>query len=155
MISLQVPSDLHLHQLMPLAWINRINHPQLVLFRVGLAFEFYLGIKVPAPLQVILQIATAFIEQIIIQRVFFVYWNTPLEDAAADFETLGSNDHRRSQLNVEGVINGIGFWTVGTLGDRYLRQPSVLFLIFLAQSIQRSGHQLGGNKITRMQMGRF
>ena len=111
--------------------INLVDGPQLIGVRAAFP-KIHLGVKIAPGLHVIEQVAAAFIQQIVIERIFFIDRNISFEDATADLETLGLNIHDRTGLYVECVVHNIGFWSIQTLHHRNLRHKTVLFLIFFA-----------------------
>ena len=67
--------------------INGVDHLQtLALRRVLLAYTDG-GIEVAQGLQMILNVTPAFVQQVIVDRAFFIDWHQFLERMLADFET--------------------------------------------------------------------
>ncbi len=108
-----VPDDLELRQLVAFSWVDGIGDTQFIGGNCGLLLAD-LGIEVAAPLHVVEQITAPFVEQVIVERVFFVHGNALLELGTADLEALRGNINFRSGLDFEGIIDGIGFRTIGS-----------------------------------------
>ena len=76
---------------MTVAGIDRVDHLQtLAVLRVVLAHADR-GLEVAERLQVVLDIAAAFVEQIVVDCAFFVNGHQLLQRALADLEALGGN----------------------------------------------------------------
>ena len=125
------------------ARINRVNHPQLILRGLVVLLEIDLGIEVPTSLQVVEQIAAAFVEQVVIQGAFLVNRYIILEYRTTNPKALRSDVNDRSRLNTIGIVHGIGLRPVSPFGDGDLRQKPVLLLILLAQALQGLGNTIG------------
>ncbi len=106
--------------------IDLVDHPQ----SLGVVFflDLNLGVEMAARLQVVEQVALAFVQQIVVDGVFFVDRDFFFQHAAADVVSPGVDHHHRAGIDLKGEIHGIGFRMVGLVGDGNLRQRAVLLL---------------------------
>ena len=112
-----------------------INHAQiLTILRASLADGNGCG-KVPEGLQVVLKVAAAFVEQVIIDRALFVDWNKFAKLTLADAESVRGNFDDRAAFHLKGVVHGVAFRTVGADCDRDLCEQAILLLIARANPL--------------------
>ena len=94
------------------------------------------GVEVAEGLQMILDVAPAFVEQVIVDGAFFVDWNQFLEHVLAEFKTFGGNVYHRTAVHFEDVVHGVALGTIGAAGYFDLRKQAILFLIATANLLQ-------------------
>ena len=94
------------------------------------------GVEVTKRLKMVLNVAPAFVEQIVVDRAFFIDWHQPVQDALAELETLGGNLHHRAAVHFEDVVHRVALGMVGAAGHRDLGEQTVLLLIAAANSLQ-------------------
>jgi len=75
------------------------------------------GIEIAQALHVIEQIAPAFVQQVIVESVFFIDRDILSQLGASYLEALDRDHNLRSRLDVKGIIHGICFRTISPTGD--------------------------------------
>src|ERR1700737_2847807 len=98
-------------------------------------------------------VAPAFVEEIIVDRSFFVDWHQLPQLALAEFKTLGRNRHYRTTIHFEDIVHRVEFGTIGAGGDRDLGEKTILLLISGAYSLQGARNAAGDDRIAGMQLG--
>src|SRR5882672_12170140 len=138
-----------------LARINCINYAQtLAILCCTLAYAD--GSREEAEcLKMVLEIAAALIEQVVVHSAFFVDGNQFPQLALTDFESFGRYLHDRPAFHLEGVVHGVGFGAVGANSGLDLCQKAVLLLIMFANALQSPGkagcrHALAGLKLRHL-----
>ena len=121
------------------AGVDVIDHPQLLARRRCRLFHRHLGVEVPASLQIIGQVAPAFVQQIIVQRILMVNRDFSSQHTSADGKTLGVYHDHGTGVDQEGKVDGVGFGMVFLFGDGNLGQDALLLLQLLAQVLKRVG----------------
>ena len=115
-----VTCNLYLQELVTLPRIDVIGDPHCI-WGSRILLHADLGVEVATALHVIQQIASALVQQVIVQCVFFVDGNILLELGAADLKAFSRDIDFGSGLDIEGVIHRVGFRKVGPDRDRDLR----------------------------------
>ena len=147
-----VARDRQLHQLVPFARVDVVGHPHFA-GRDRVLLHRHLGIEVAQALHVVEQVAPAFVQQVIVERIFFVHRNVLLDLGAADLETFDRDLNLRSGLDVKGVVHRIAFRAIGPAGDRDLGQEAVLLLILFSQPVQGAADALHGHVVPGVHLG--
>ena len=95
--------------------IDGINHLTIAVLRAVLAYANR-GLEVTKGLKMVRDVAPAFVEQIIVDRAFFIDWHQLLQHALAEFKTLGRNLHHRTAVHFEDVVHRVELGMVGAVG---------------------------------------
>ena len=146
-----VAGDIDEFEFMQGAGIDAIDHTQS--FIDGFLLKAHFGVEQAARLEVIQEVAIAFIEQIVIDGVLFINWDFFLENTAADAIAESVDDHNGAGVDEKCVVDGVALGMIFLLGDRNLSENALLFLEFLAQVLQRVGDAGGGDTIAGMHAG--
>ncbi len=133
--------------------IDSIRYAQLVFGWVRMPLDSYFNVEISASLEIIQQVTPALVDQVVIERAFFVNRHISLEDATTNFETTDSDIHRGAGINLEVVVHGICFRPVVALGNGDLRQQTVSLLIFLPQPLQGPSDMVNGNAVSGVHLG--
>ena len=114
-----VAGDLNLHQLVARAFIDHVDDAEFVVLRIVVSPECYPGIEIALRLQVVQQVTTAFVQQVVIECIFLEDGNRLPQLAPADPGALDNDVHRRTRLYVERVIDSMLLRFTGkvSLGD--------------------------------------
>ena len=134
-----VALDANGRQFMAIPGIDVVHHLQAFSILRVMLMHCHRNFEVPQSLHVVLDVAPPLIEQIIIDRAFFVDRHQPPKNALAQFETFRSNRDRRAAIHLEHVVHGVARRLVGATCDRDLRQQSVLLLVARPNALQRTG----------------
>src|SRR5208282_4963677 len=102
------------------AGIDGVNHLQILAALRAVLAHANGGLEITKSLKMVLNVAPAFVEQIIVDRAFFVDWHQSVQHALAEPETLGSNLHHRTAVHFEDVVHRIALGLVGAAGHRDL-----------------------------------
>src|SRR5947209_3525728 len=117
-----------------------------------LALKLDGGIEIAARLHITEQIPLAFVQQVIIQRIFLIDRHAFLDDVLAQVESFDRYFYRWSRFSLEGVVHRIARYNILLFRDADLSQPVVMLLIFLANPIQRIARLLRRDNITGVQV---
>ncbi len=147
-----VAGDGQPHQLVPLARVDVVGHPHFA-GRDRVLLHRHFGIEVTQPLHIVEQVAPAFVQQVIVEGIFFVHRDVPLDLAAADLETFDRDFNLGSGLDFKSVVHRIAFRTIGPAGDRDLGQEAVLLLILFSQPVQGTADALHGHVVRSVHLG--
>ena len=121
--------------------------------RAGFLLDLDGGVEVAAALEIVEEVALAFVQQVVVESVFLVDRNFFFQESAADAKTLGVDDDDRSGFDQIGIVDGVRFGMVFLLGNRNLSQNALLLLKFLAQALKRIGDPGGGDAIAGVHPG--
>ncbi len=119
----------------------------------GFLLDLDRGVEMAAALQIVKEVALAFIEQVVVEGIFLVDRNFFFHDTAADVESQGVNHDDGAGFDEIGIVDGVGFGVVFLLGDGNLSQDALLFLKLLAQALKRIGDAGGGDAIAGVHAG--
>ncbi len=134
-------------KLVPRIFLNPEKHVQPAFARLLLG-KADLYVKVALSLKIVLDVARPFVQQVVIDRIFFKDRDQLFHQSPAQFGAFYFNVHGRSAGNIEGVIQAIVLSMVHPLGQGHLGFQTVLFLQALAQALQRPGSLACGHKVS-------
>ena len=120
---------------------------------IVLFLDFHLGVKMSPGLQIIEQVLHALIQQVIVDGIFLVNGDLPLEHATTHVIPARRNQHHRAGVDLKGKIQRIPLWPISLCGDRHLSEGAVLLLELSAQPLQRARHAGGGDAIATIDVG--
>ena len=132
-----VSRDLDQFEFMHGTRIDTVDDPKAV--RTAFLLKIDGGIEVAAALEIVEEVALAFVEQVFVESVFLIDGNLSFQDAAADVKSLGVDHHDRTRVEEEGVVDRVGFWVILLFGDRDLGEHALLLLKLLTQTLKTSG----------------
>src|SRR5271166_551574 len=115
--------------------------------------KVHAGIEQAAGLEVVEKIALPFIEQVVVDGIFFVDGDFLFQYAVADMKAQRVKHHDGTGIDEIGVIDGVRRRVVGLPRDGNLSQDPLLFLEFLAQALQRIGNTGCSNSVAGMHPG--
>ena len=118
------------------AGIDGVNDLQILALRRGVLAHDNGSLEVTKGLQMVLDVAPAFVEEIVVNRAFFVNWHQLFQYALAEFETLGGNLHHRTAVDFEDVVHSVALGIVGAAGHLDLGEQPILLLIATANALQ-------------------
>ena len=74
---------------MAVAGIDGVNHLQILSLLRAVLAHANRGLEVTQSLKVVLDVAPAFVEQVVVERAFFIDWHQLPQHVVAEFESLG------------------------------------------------------------------
>src|SRR5689334_8546280 len=101
------------------------------------------GVEIPPYLKVVAKIAAALIQQVIVDGILLVHRHKFLKPLLADAVTFGTDVDRRSLVDLEDVVKAISFGMVLPRDERDLRFQVRVFLVMLAQRLERASYLRG------------
>src|SRR5258708_34366638 len=90
----------------------------------------------------VLNVAAAFIQQVIVDCAFFVDGHEFLQYTLGEFETLGRNLNYRPAFNFENVVYCVAVGLIGAVSDLDLCEQTILLLIAPANSLQGASNAI-------------
>ena len=109
-------------EFVPVSGIYRVHHLQILPIARVVLTDLHGGVKVAQCLQMVLNIAPAFVEQIVIHRTFFVDRHQPVQNVLADLEPLRRNLHHRTAIYFEDIIHRVALRLIRAAGRRDLSE---------------------------------
>lgn len=140
-------------QLLARAAVNLVNDVHVPLVSRLLTLQVHGGVKVAFGLQVVAQVAAAFVQQVVVHRVFLVHRHQALQLALADLLAVGADGDGGAFVHLEVVIQAIALRMVVAVGEQHLGFQVVVLLVVLAQTLQRAGDVLSAHPIAGLQLG--
>ena len=131
---------------MPRPGIDPVDHTQDL--TIAFPLDLDLRVEVTAGLQVVEEVAFAFIEQVVVEGILLENRDLLLQHTPADTKALGRNRYHRARIDLEDVVDNVGCRTIFLSSDGDLGQNPPMFLVSLAQPLQGIVNPCGGDAVT-------
>src|SRR5271157_1086638 len=130
--------------------LDVVHHLQtFVALGIALAHA-HKSFEVTESLKMVLKIAPAFVEQILVERSLFVDRHEFLQNALAELEAFRCNFHHRSAVDFEYVVHRVAGGLVNAARHLDLGKQAILLLIAAANALQSACDAARGRPIAGM-----
>jgi hypothetical protein len=93
------------------------------------------GVEITQGLKLVLNVAPAFVEQIVVDRALFVNRHKFPQHVLFQLEPLGGDLYYRAAVGFENIVHGIVLWMIDAAGHFDLGEQTILLLIAAANSL--------------------